>query len=88
MYSNIAKAHSLMVRRYFSSQNDNFALEGPFESEEEALRHWPPNDTEYVRVISVLIPLGAKVEVDYWEMSTYIDQDTLQRTWDFKEEEV
>jgi len=43
------------------------------------------NDTEYVRIIEILTPLGAKVEIDYWEMSTDVNEDTLQRTWNFEE---
>ena len=79
------KAHPLMVRRYFSAQNDDLAFEGPFESEEEACRHWPPNETEYARIISILVPLGAQIEIDYWEVSTTVNEKTLDQTWEFEE---
>ena len=79
------EAHPLMVRRYFSAQNEDFAFEGPFESEEEACRHWPPNETKYARIISILVPLGTEIEVDYWEVGTTVNETTLVQTWEFEE---
>ena len=55
------EAHPLMVRRYFSAQNEDFAFEGPFESEEEACRHWPPNETKYARIISTKSPQAIRM---------------------------
>ena len=78
------KAHPLMVRRYFSAQNDDLALEGPFESSEKACLHWPANDTEHARIISILVPIGTKIEIDYWEISTSVNETTLMQTWEFE----
>ena len=85
MTTPIVEAHPLMVRRYFSAQNEDLAFEGSFESEEEACLHWPPNETKYARIISILVPIGTKIEIDYWEVSTSVNETTLMQTWEFEE---